>query len=80
VIPAETGPPPDGSGWVTQNSDHPARIVTPPKSSDTSKFTTIRRNRSLGKGLEVACIDANCLNCWCGRSMASMAEEANDDE
>ena len=76
MIPTETAPPPDGSGRVTQNSDHPTRIVTPPKSFDPSKFTTIHRNRLAGKGLGVACLDANCLNCWCGLSMASMAEEA----
>ena len=73
---SETGAPPNGSGRAIENADHPSRIVTPPKSSDKSNLTTIRRNRSVGKGMGIACLDANCLNCWCGLSMASMAEEA----
>ncbi len=74
----ETGSPPDGSGRAIEIADRPARIVTPPKSSDTSHLTTIRRRKSVGRGSGIACLDGVCIDCTCG--LAWPIEEADDGE
>jgi hypothetical protein len=78
VINTETGPPTNGSGGVAENADHPTEIDTPSKVSDTPKLTTTRpylTGSCTTRETTIACIDRNCLNCWCGRSTAFMGEE-----